>query len=207
MDDAIDRYCRATEANDIEALTATLSPHVELVSPLSGRLVFRGAEDVTVLATQVYGTMRGLRWSEQFGEGDRRVVIGEGRIGPFRITDAMAFELGVGGRITRIRPHLRPWLATTCFALMLGPKLVPHVGVVAAPCAADQRPRTGPAPGSRRAAVRRPAAPLRHRPAVGRQRHLDVAAGRVGIRAHLVGGRDDCGRLLGILDARQRHVQ
>ena len=51
-----------------------------------------------MLATQVYGAMRGVRWSEQFGEGDRRVVIGEGRIGPFRLTDAMAFELGADGR-------------------------------------------------------------------------------------------------------------
>jgi hypothetical protein len=130
MDDAIDRYCRASEASDIESLTATLSPDVEFVSPLSGRMVFRGTEDVTILLTQVYGAMRGLRWFEQFGEGDRRVVIGEGRVGPFRLTDAMAFELGVDGRITRIRPHLRPWLATTFLALVLGPKLAPHAGVV-----------------------------------------------------------------------------
>jgi hypothetical protein len=131
MDDAIDRYCRASEVNDIESLTATLSPRVEFVSPLSGRMVFRGAEDVTVLATQVYGAIRGLRWDERFGDGSRQVVIGEGQVGPFRMTDAMAFELGVDGRITRIRPHLRPWLATTYFALLLGPKLVRHAGVVA----------------------------------------------------------------------------
>jgi hypothetical protein len=131
MDDAIDRYCRASEANDIEALGTTLSPNVELVSPLSGRMVFRGTEDVKLLATQVYRATRGWRWSEQFGDGNRRVVIGEGRIGPFRISDAIAFELDVDGRITRIRPHLRPWLATTYFALMLGPKMLPHAGVLA----------------------------------------------------------------------------
>jgi hypothetical protein len=130
MDDAIDRYCRASEDNDIQSLAETLSPGVEFVSPLSGRMVFRGAGDVTMLATQVYGAMRELRGSERFGQGDRQVVIGEGRIGPFRITDAMAFELGVDGRITRIRPHLRPWLATTCLGLVLGPKLAPQAGVV-----------------------------------------------------------------------------
>ena len=115
----------------MEALAATLSPQVELVSPLSARMVFRGADDVKLLATQVYGAMRGLRWSEQFGAGDRRVVISEGWIGPFRLTDAMALDLGADGRIVRIRPHLRPWLATTYFALVLGPKLAPHVGVLA----------------------------------------------------------------------------
>ena len=130
LDDAIDRYCRATEANDIESLASTLSAQVELVSPLSGRMVFRGVEDVTLLATQVYGSMRGLRWTERFGDGDRQVAIGEGRIGPFRLSDAMAFELAPDGRIARIRPHLRPWLGTTWFALVLGRKLVPHAAVL-----------------------------------------------------------------------------
>jgi hypothetical protein len=130
MDDAIDRYCRATEANDIESLASTLSAQVELVSPLSGRMVFRGIEDVTLLATQVYGSMRELRWTERFGDGERQVAIGEGRVGPFRLSDAMAFELAPDGRIARIRPHLRPWLATTWFALVLGPKLAPHAAML-----------------------------------------------------------------------------
>jgi hypothetical protein len=130
MDDAIDRYRRASEAGDIESLAATLSEDIEFVSPLSGRMVFRGADDVTLLATEVYGLMRGFRWAEEFGDGDRRVLIGEGRIGPLRMTDAMAFELAVDGRIARIRPHLRPWLATTCFALALVPKMAPHPGVL-----------------------------------------------------------------------------
>ena len=130
MDDAIDRYRRASESGDIESLAATLSEDVELVSPLSGHLVFRGADDVTVLTTKVYGAMRGLRWTEEFGSGERRVLIGEGRVGPLRISDAMAFELAPDGRIARIRPHLRPWLATTYFALALVPKMAPHASVL-----------------------------------------------------------------------------
>jgi len=42
VDDAVARYRAASEANDIGALLETLAPDVELVSPLSGRLVFRG---------------------------------------------------------------------------------------------------------------------------------------------------------------------
>jgi len=130
MDDAIDVYRRASESGDIESLAATLAPDVELVSPLSGRMVFRGIDDVTVLATQVYGSIRGLRWTDEFGDGHRRVLIGEGRVGPLRLTDAMAFDLAPDGRIARIRPHLRPWLATTYFALALVPRMAPHAGVL-----------------------------------------------------------------------------
>ncbi len=46
------------------------------------------------------------------------------------MTDAMVFDLDSEGRIERISPHLRPWLALTVFALILGPKVGRHPGVV-----------------------------------------------------------------------------
>jgi hypothetical protein len=130
MDDAVDRYRAASEAGDIDALMATIAPDAELVSPLSGRMVFRGTGDLRILLAAVYSTARDLRWHEQVGEGASRVVIGSFRIGPFRASDAMAFDLAEDGRIRRIRPHLRPWLATTLFALLLGPQVARHPGVV-----------------------------------------------------------------------------
>jgi hypothetical protein len=130
VDDAVTRFMRATEANDIDAVMETLSPDVELVSPISGRMVFRGAEDVRTLLTAVYGTLSALRWDQQVGDGAVRVVVGEAAVGPVRLTDAMVFDLGPDGRIRRVRPHLRPWLALTVFALVLGPKVGRHPGIV-----------------------------------------------------------------------------
>jgi hypothetical protein len=130
MDDVIARYRSASEANDIDALMATMAPEVELVSPLSGRMVFRGAHDMRVLLTAVYGSLRGWRWHEELGDGDRRVVVGDGRVGPAKLGDAMVFELDGQGRIARLRPHLRPWLGLTVFAVLVGPKLARNPGVV-----------------------------------------------------------------------------
>jgi hypothetical protein len=42
----------------------------------------------------------------------------------------MVFELDPDGRIRRIRPHLRPWLASTWFALAIGVKVARHPGVI-----------------------------------------------------------------------------
>jgi hypothetical protein len=42
----------------------------------------------------------------------------------------MVLELAADGRIQRIRPYLRPWLALTLLALMLGPKVARHPGLV-----------------------------------------------------------------------------
>jgi hypothetical protein len=130
VDDAVARYERASEANDIDAVMETLASDVELVSPLSGRMVFRGADDLRVLLTAVYSNMSGLRWREEVGDGNVRVVTGDGKVGGLKLADAMVLELADDGRIRRIRPHLRPWLATTVFAITLGPKVARHPGVL-----------------------------------------------------------------------------
>src|SRR6266581_5624136 len=44
-------------------------------------------------------------------------------------------------------------------------------------------------------------------PAVHRQRHVDVAPGGIGVRAHLMGGSNDPRRLLRILNPRQGYVE
>jgi hypothetical protein len=130
VDDAVAIYRDATEANDLDRIMSVIAPDAALVSPLSGRMTFRGADDLRVLLGAVYGTLRDLRWREKIGDRSTRVVIGDFRIGPLRGTDAMAFDLDDEGRISRIRPHLRPWLATTLFALLLGPQVARHPGVV-----------------------------------------------------------------------------
>jgi hypothetical protein len=130
VDDAVARYRTASEGNDVDALVATLAPDVELISPLSGRLVFRGPEDLRILLGAVYGDMRDLRWREEVGDGSTRVVLGDGRIGPLKLADAMVLELDGEGRIRRIRPYLRPWLAVTFLALRLLPRIARTPGVI-----------------------------------------------------------------------------
>lgn len=130
MDDFVARYRAASGSGDIDGVMRTLAPDVELVSPLSGRMVFRGPDDLRVLLTAVYGSMRGLRWREEVGDQMMRVIMGDATVGPLKLGDAMVFHLAGDGRIRRISPHLRPWLAVTLLALKLGPKLGRHPGVV-----------------------------------------------------------------------------
>jgi len=130
MEDAVARYRAASEINDIDGIMATLSPEAEVVSPISGRMVFRGSNDLRVLLSAVYGSLRGLHWDEELADGTTHVLVGAGKIGPVTLGDAMVFDLADDGRIRRIRPHLRPWLALTIFALKLGPKVIRRPGVV-----------------------------------------------------------------------------
>jgi hypothetical protein len=56
--------------------------------------------------------------------------VSDARIAGVTITDAMVLELDDAGLIVRIRPHLKPWPAITLFALLLGPKIARHPGVL-----------------------------------------------------------------------------
>lgn len=130
MDDAVAHFRRASEAADIDRLMDTLAPDVELISPISGRLVFRGQADLRVLLAAVYASLSGLKWGQEYGDGNVRVVLGEASVGRVRLSDAMVVELADDGRIRRITPHLRPWLPLTLLALRLGPKVLRNPGLL-----------------------------------------------------------------------------
>jgi hypothetical protein len=122
MDDAVSRYCAASEAGDLEAMAATFAPDVELPSPLVGRMTFKG-DDVRGVLTAVYSILRGLGWDAPVGDGATRLAVAHATLLGLHIDDAMVFELDGQGMIRRIRPHLRPLAATILFALMIGPRV------------------------------------------------------------------------------------
>jgi SnoaL-like domain len=128
--DAIAEYRAASEANDVDRFVSTLAPDAELVSPLLARGVIRGKEDLGLLFTAVYGSLSELRWTEAIVDGDRGFMRAEARVGPFGIDDVTMVELDPDGRIRRLRPHLRPWLASTWFALAVGAKVARHPGLL-----------------------------------------------------------------------------
>jgi len=130
MGDAVSNYRAASEANNIDALMDALAPQAELVSPISGRMVFRGKPDLRILLTAIYGSLRELDWREEIGDDTRRVLLGEGRVFGVTLYDAMVLDLRADGQIGRIRPHLRPWLALTLLFIRLIPMIARHPGVV-----------------------------------------------------------------------------
>jgi hypothetical protein len=130
VDDAVARYRAASEAGDVDAALAALAPGAELVSPVSGRMVFRGHDDLRVLLAAVFASIGDLRWREETGDERLRVVVGEAAIGPLSLGEALVLDLADDGRIRRIRPYVRPWPALTLLALKLGPRVGRHPGVV-----------------------------------------------------------------------------
>jgi|ERR1700761_3963334 len=142
--DAVAAFCAAACQKDVDGMVGSLAADAELMSPLFGRVVFRGAEDVRVILGAAFGSLTGLRWQEIVGTGSTRVALSQARVGGVTITDAMVVELDDDGRIRKICPHLRPWLGLTMLALMLGPKLIGHPGVVLRALTGPRAPALGP---------------------------------------------------------------
>jgi hypothetical protein len=122
VENAVTRYCAATEAGDMAAMATTLASGVELPSPLFGRMTFKG-DDVRGILTVVYSVLRGVDWEPPVGDGATFLAVTHARILGMRIDDSMVFELDEQGKISRIRPHLRPLAATVLFALAVGPRV------------------------------------------------------------------------------------
>jgi hypothetical protein len=138
VSDVISQFRAASEAGDVAGLMGLIDPRAELISPIFGRLVIRGERDIRTLFTAVYGSLKNLRWVDSVG--DERLVLlrGEASIGRTRLDDAMVLELGVDGRIRRIRPHFRPLLGSAMFTAIVGAKLARHPGLF---LRAARRPR------------------------------------------------------------------
>ncbi|MGW0247060.1 nuclear transport factor 2 family protein [Nocardia goodfellowii] len=130
MDDFLAQYCAASVARDFDTMMEAVAPDAILISPLSGRSVFRGHDDLRVLLTTVYSALSDSSWEPPIGTGDRRVILGHAKIGPVRLTDAMIVDLDADGRIRRFAPHLRPWLALTLVAIRLVPAMLRNPAVM-----------------------------------------------------------------------------
>lgn len=128
--DAVSRFCAASESNDVKAMVATLAPTAEFLSPISGRMKFIGKNDLHTLYAVVYGALSNLRWTHTTADDDIRIVLGEATIWRVHITDAMVIELNDNGEIQRITPHIRPWLGLTLIALAVGSKMLRHPRVI-----------------------------------------------------------------------------
>ncbi|MFE3194164.1 nuclear transport factor 2 family protein [Nocardia sp. NPDC059240] len=129
-EDVIARFCAATKLGDVDAVIETFTPDGELVSPLAGRAVFRGHEDLRVLFSILLPALSGFAWDHRIDGDGTAVVVARARVLGIRIGDAILIEQDAHGRIRRLTPHVRPWLGLTALALVLAPKLVRHPAVL-----------------------------------------------------------------------------
>src|SRR3954470_19743942 len=97
--DALALYARAGETGDVDLLLSAYAPDGSLRSPIAGRFVFRGADDLRRLMTEVYRVAKQSTFTRRALDGDVGMLTGTSRVWGFRIEEAFAFDLDERGRI------------------------------------------------------------------------------------------------------------
>ncbi|MHA3024304.1 nuclear transport factor 2 family protein [Mycobacterium sp. BMJ-28] len=131
--DVVSRFLAAVAAGDTDAVIDTMAPDAQMITPLSGRAVIRGHSDLRVVFDALLPALAAnLQWRSRFGPNGAgaTIAIADTRLAGVRVHDAMLIEQDGDGRIRRVTPHVRPLLGLFASALILGPKLIRHPGVL-----------------------------------------------------------------------------
>jgi hypothetical protein len=128
--DALERFAKAGETSDVELVVSAYSPDGVLRSPIAGRFVFSGEDDLTTLMSEVYAVVKDTRFLARAVDGRTAMLNASSRVLGLRIEEAFVFELDADGRIESATVHIRPWLGLTVFAVVLGARMARHPGVI-----------------------------------------------------------------------------
>jgi len=128
MSDALDLWTRAGERGDAEAARAALAEDVMLVSPVTDRFTFQGADEVVGLLQDVFQVITDIRYLGVEPASFGAVAHARARIGDMTMHEVQLIELDADGRIGRLTLFFRPLVAGTRFLREMGPRVARRQG-------------------------------------------------------------------------------
>ncbi|MFT4213426.1 MAG: hypothetical protein QM622_01435 [Microbacterium sp.] len=125
---AIDTWKSAGEAGDAAAALTALTEDAELVSPLTARFRFRGADEIGPLLTAAFEVLSDYRYETDL-RGDREAhLTARALVRGVELHELQHLELDRDGLIRTITVAMRPLPAITAFAREMGPLLAAEWG-------------------------------------------------------------------------------
>jgi len=128
MSELVDRWCAAGERGDAVAAAGCLAPDVELISPLTERFRFVGAQQVEVLLAEAFTVIDDLAFHTRVQDATTAALFYRGRMGEQSLEEAQLLRLDASGRIREITLFCRPLPALTTLMARLGPALARQQG-------------------------------------------------------------------------------
>jgi hypothetical protein len=118
------RLLQAMEAHDLDAMIATLAPNVVLNSPITGRVVFRGHEEMRELMEVHFATVKDIRYFADVGDARTRAQFYRANVNGQQVEAATRIEVNEQAQISEITIYYRPLPGLTALAAALGPPVV-----------------------------------------------------------------------------------
>lgn len=123
VDSPLAAYRAAYDAQDLDALLATMRPDVALQSPITDRFAFRGHDQLRALMEDVHAVVSESAHVLDVGDERTRVLKLSGRIGRQHFSETLLFTLDDDGLIASIEIFVRPMPGVTAMAAALGPRI------------------------------------------------------------------------------------
>jgi hypothetical protein len=110
----------AMEQGDLEAVREAFAPDAVLRSPLTGRLTFKGREQIGAVMGVVMDVMDDLRYTDQMDCGDRAVLLASARVAGTDIEIVDHLRLNESGKISEMTVFFRPLPAIPIAMRLIG---------------------------------------------------------------------------------------
>jgi len=114
---------QAMQAKDVPRIVACLSPAIELRSPISRRVAFRGHDQVREVLEVVYAAIGAVEVTEVVGDGDLRVLLVRSSVAGHPLDETMVVRLDEDGRVAHLTLYVRAMPQLVTFAAAIGPPL------------------------------------------------------------------------------------
>jgi len=119
----VDALVAAMEAKDADGVVACMRPDVELRSPISRRIAFRGTAQVREVLGVVYETVGPVQIRAVLGDGRTRALIAASSVAGHPLDETFLVELDEDGKVARMTLYVRTMPQLVTFAAILGTRL------------------------------------------------------------------------------------
>ena len=116
------------EARDLNEVVAAFAADAVFRSPLTGRLVFRGRDQIGAVTKVVLDAFEDFRYTGELRDGDRAVLLARARIGGEDIEMVDSLRLDPEGKIREMTVFFRPLPASAVALRVIGAGLARRKG-------------------------------------------------------------------------------
>jgi hypothetical protein len=128
MTSAVATWRRAAEAGDARLARTALAEDAVLISPLTSQFRFEGRDAIGELLDDVFRVLTGIRFADEFVDGDRVALFATGHVGDRTLGEAQRLRLDDRGHIRELTLYMRPIPAMTALLRDLGPLVARRQG-------------------------------------------------------------------------------
>jgi hypothetical protein len=122
-EETAERFRQAVYAGDPDAVAELVTEDVVVHGPVTRHMAFHGREELRELFTVVMANVDDIRYVEDVGNDELRILTLEGRRGRARYEEAVQMRINADGLISELRIYVRPLPATVAMAAAFAPAL------------------------------------------------------------------------------------